>query len=155
VRTSLNLLIVLFLTFSCTSFKIQSNEEKETPKIIFLTYSIKKNTKKETEIIFQKKKLVDGRIKDFTNDNKNQSAGDLECSFLDKDKHILQVVYIKDPLNKLVEFVNNSGNLEKKIFETDSTQFVIRAPFIGNTKFIEISEITSDNTLKKIITTKL
>lgn len=151
----MKLLIVLTLIFSCASSNDKTNKTNEQPRIIFLTYSIKKNKTEETEIIFLKKKLVEGKIKGFTNDNKNQSVGDLECSFLDKDKNNLQVIYIKNPLNKLVEFVNNSGDLEKKIFESDSTQFAIRSPYFANTKFVEISEKTSDNTLKKIITTKL
>ncbi|MFL0354047.1 hypothetical protein [Xanthomarina sp. GH4-25] len=151
----MKLLTVLFLIHSCASSNDLANKKKETPKIVFLTYNIKKNTEKETEIIFEKLKIVNGKIKGFSNNNQNQTMGDLECSFLDKNKNILQIVHIKNPLKKLVEFVNNSGNLEKKIFEMDSTQFVIRAPYFANTRFIEISEKTSGKTLKKIITTKL
>lgn len=148
-------LIVFFLIHSCANTKQQSNEKELPPKIVFLTYNIKKKTEKDTEIVFLKHQIVEGKIKNFENNSENQTEGDLICSFLDKKKNVLQVIYIKNPLVKIVEFVNDSGSLEKRVFELDSTQFVIRTPYIENTKLIEVSEVSLDKKLKKLLTSKL
>ena len=140
---------------SCASTNKQANEKEVPPRIVFLTYNIKINKDKETEITFVKHKLVDGKIKGFSTTDKNQTEGDLECAFFDNKKTVLQVVNIENPLKKIVEFVNDSGNLEKRLIALDSTQFVIRAPYVENTKFLEISEITEDKKPKKLLTTKL
>lgn len=140
---------------SCASTKVQPSEKEMSPRVVFLTYNIKKNKNTETEITFLKHKLVDGKIKGFSNNDKNQTEGDLECAFLDSKKNVLQVVNIENPLKKIVEFVNDSGNLEKRLIELDSTQFVIRAPYIENTKFLEIREISENQKPNKILTTKL
>jgi hypothetical protein len=149
----LKFLIVLFVIISCATTKNQTHEKKEPAKIVFLTYNIQKNP--ETQITFLKQKLVEGKIKGYSNKVTNQSEGDLECSFLDAKKNVLQVVNIENPLKKIVEYVNDSDNLEKRIIELDSTQFIIRAPYIENTKYLEISEISKDKTTKKLLTTKL
>lgn len=148
-------LIFLFLINSCANTKEQINEKEVLARIVFLTYSIQKNTEKETEITFLNHKLVDGKIKDYSNNDKNTSEGDLECVFLDSKKNVLQVLNIENPLRKVIEYVNDSGNLEKRIIELDSTQFVIRAPYVENTKYLEISEIADDKKPKKLLTTKL
>ncbi|GGG41889.1 hypothetical protein GCM10010976_11800 [Bizionia arctica] len=146
-------LIILFLIHSCANTKNQKDEKEEPAKIVFLTYSIQKNP--ETQITFLKQKLVVGKIKGYANNDKFQSEGDLECTFLDAKKNVLQVVNIENPLRKIVEYVNDSDNLEKRIIELDSTQFIIRAPYIENTKYLEISEFSKDKQTKKLLTTKL
>ncbi|MCX7547890.1 hypothetical protein OS188_07985 [Xanthomarina sp. F1114] len=148
-------MIFLFLISSCATTKEQTNEKEVPARIVFLTYHIKKNTKKESDITFLNHKLVDGKIKGYSNNEKNLSEGDLECAFLDKDRKVLQVVKVENPLRKVVEYVNDSNHLEKRIIELDSTQFVIRAPYMENTKYLEISEISSDKTPRKLLTTKL
>jgi len=151
----LKFLIFLFLIHSCASVNEQSSEKEEPNRIVFVTYKIKKNKGNETEVSFLNHKLVDGKIKGYSNNDLNTTEGDLKCTFLDNKRTVLQVVNIKNPLKRIVEYVNDSGNLEKRLIELDSSQFIIRAPFIKNTQYLELREVTKGEKQKKLLSTKL
>ena len=61
---------------------------------------------------------------------------------------------IKNPLIKIVEFINDLGNFEKKIIALDSAQFSLKLQLPPKAKHIVISELTHNGT-KKHITTKI
>ena len=60
----------------------------------------------------------------------------------------------QNPLKKIIEYINDLGNFEKKIFDLDSAQFSIRLQLQSNVKYIKISELTKTGP-KIHITTEL
>ena len=55
---------------------------------------------------------------------------------------------------KIMEYINDLGNFEKKVFDLDSAQFSIRLQLQYDVKYIKISELTTKGQ-KELITTEL
>ena len=144
------------ILLSCVSRQSIITEEpsiKTEPKLLFLNYEIVKlNDEKNISLINQI--TADGRLKGKMTSKNNTSIGDLECIVLDKDLNQLEKHSIKNPLKKTVEFINDSGNFEKKILDLDRVQFSIKLQQQPKAKYVVISEITK-TTIKKHITTKI
>ncbi len=168
------LFLCTVLLFSCTkrlkgtSDKFQNKLEKIQPistnsknnlsaKIIFLNYSIvkKDNGNKETELI--SKIITEGKIKKNSNKFiKKGNIGDLQCTQMDNSKTPINNVFIKNPLSKIIEYINEDNALEKRKIETNKTPFSIRLQLDPRTKFIVINQITTPTkTMHHLITTQL
>lgn len=153
---SFALLLSLFMLVSCASKQIVTNqpEIQEQPKLLFLNYNIVKidNSLKNITLINQKTTV--GKLKSKAKAKLKLNLGDLECISLDKDFNEIDKHSIKNPLVKIVEFINDLGNFEKRIIDLDSTQFSIRLQLPLKAKYIIISELTPTGA-KKHITTKI
>jgi hypothetical protein len=57
---------------------------------------------------------------------------------LEKDHKPLETLIIKNPLEKVVEFVNDSGDLEKRMIDIDKTDFTFRMPFPDKAEYVHI-----------------
>ncbi|WP_458627568.1 hypothetical protein [Winogradskyella sp. PC D3.3] len=147
------LLAMLFL--SCISKQKGLTEAvpvKTHPKLLFLNYTINRmNT--ETMISLINQIQADGKLK-IKPIEKHNSIGDLEYHILDKDFTLLEEYSIKDPLKKTVEFINDSGNLEKKILDLDSAQFSIKLQLPPKANYIVINEIKASG-IKQLDTVKI
>ncbi len=152
----LALLFAVALVIGCASKQnIVTNEAIITkePQLLFLNYSISKQSNGKKHIRFINKIVTDGKLKHKANRNfQNGTIGDLECVELDENLNRIQSLHIKDPLVMIVEYVNDSNALEKKTIKLDSSQFSIKLQMHTNTKFILINEITETENEKLIIT---
>jgi hypothetical protein len=151
------LLLVLIVVISCAVKKEAIQNDAEItfqPKLLFLNYEISKtdNGAKKIELISQK--ITEGKLKKTTKKNYETRLGDLECITLDKNLNQIGSYAVKNPLKKIMEYINDLGNFEKKIFELDSAQFSIRLQLQSDVKYIRIYELTKTG-LKEHITTEL
>jgi hypothetical protein len=152
-------LLLLEVFTSCALKKNASENTTEdiNPKIIFLNYTISKEKYGKKNIQLINKIITDGKLKNNSNNYlKIGSIEDLKCSQLNKDSIEIEHVFIKNPLSKIVEYVNDSLIFENKKLELKSAALSLRLQLNSKTKFIKISEIvdTLQNT-KPLATTKL
>ncbi len=159
----------LFLLTSCASklkgdSNTPQNELKQTinttisnNKIIFLNYSISKNDNGNKKIELISKIIAEGKIKKNSNKFISEgNTGDLQCIQMDDSNTPLKSVILKNPLSKIIEYVNESKALEKRKIETNETPFSLRIQLEPKTKFIVINEIVEpNNKTNHLITTKI
>ncbi|WP_282123735.1 hypothetical protein [Algibacter mikhailovii] len=152
--------LVLLLVLSCGAKKnsIDSDHTIEAPsKLIFLNYSITENTQGNKTVGFINKTIVDGKAR--TVNSKYQTTGikgDLKCSQLDENGQYLQSVYIKNPLNKRIEYINDSLQFESQALKLKKSSFSLRLPLYPKTRSIVIAEVTdSSSNTKRLHMNKL
>jgi len=130
---------------SCASKKDAAKSEyivEINPKLIFLNYTITEEVNGTKTVDFISKTVTDGKARNSSNKYiKTGRIGDLKCSQFDNKSEILQSVFIKNPLNKTIEFVNDSFQLESKALKLKKVSFSLRLQLHPNTKKIVISEV--------------
>lgn len=145
--------LVVTILFSC-GIKKNSPEVHETlennPKLIFLNYTISKNENGEKQMGFLNKIITDGKLKNNTFP-KTGVIGDLKCMQLDENTNLLQSIIIKNPLEKVLEFVNDSLTFEKRKVELKNSELALRLQLHNKTKSIVISEIIDSLQNSKVL----
>src|SRR5690606_6958915 len=153
--------MLLALHFSCASKKnkVANETDIETlpPKIVFLNYTISKDSNGKKHIRFINKIITDGKLKNNSDDYpKTGAVGDLKCSQLNKDSLAIKTVIIKNPLSKTIEYLNDSLIFESKKMDLNRAPLSLRLPLYDQTKYISIAEITDSLQYSRpLITTKL
>lgn len=144
-KRPLIIFLILLVLLSCGVKKNSPQENvalEKNPKLIFLNYTISKKENEEKSIEFINKIVADGKLKnDSRNYLKYGTIGDLKCTQLDENSNTLQTFFIKNPLVKVFEFVNDSLIFEKKQVNLASTELSLRLQLNSKTKSILISEI--------------
>ncbi|WP_179315552.1 hypothetical protein [Winogradskyella undariae] len=154
-KTTYSLILLIALLSCASKQQIATDETSINPqaKLLFLNFEITKlNGDKTISLINQL--TTDGRLKKNISDNTKGNLGDLECLILDEEGKQLEKYYIKNPLKKHIEFINYSGNFEKKMLDLDHSEFSLKLQLIPNTEYVIINEITSEGT-NKLSTTKI
>jgi len=147
--TALLILCLGSVLFSCNVSKQTSNTSSredspdESPRMLFLNYEITRDTINST----CSARLINmvetrGSLKHDTNPPLQPVKGDLLLEILDADQQLMKTIYIPNPLDKQVEFVNDARELEYKIISLDTAEFSVRLQM----------EPGSSSTLLKIIT---
>lgn len=145
-------LILAVSVISCACKQEITAEEtqvKVEPKLLFLNYQIQK-LDNETSVRLINQITTDGKLKGKTNSEDGTQLGDLECIVLDRDLIEIEKQSLKNPLKKVVEFINDSGHLEKRILDLDSAQFSIRLQLKPQAHYIVIHEITTSEPIKHL-----
>ncbi|WP_372753422.1 hypothetical protein [Mariniflexile sp.] len=153
-------LVILILFWACAAKKTDVTEiadEDLQPKLIFLNYSISNSENNKKNIEFISKTITDGKLKSSSNKYiKVGGIGDLKCRQLNKDSVEINAIAIKNPLSKIIEFVNDSLIFENKLIELKKAPLSLRLQLHSETKFIAIEEITDSlQKSKTLIITKL
>lgn len=126
------------------------------PKLIFLNYVISKNENNEKNIQFINKTITNGKLKNTAKLQEMGTIGDLKCSQLNKDSVEITSIIIKNPLSKIIEYVNDSLIFESKKIDLQKTAFSLRLQLHSKTVFIAINEVTDSlQNNKTLIITKL
>lgn len=154
-------LIILLSIISCASKKEVTIEnfiaKKETTqiskhKILFLNYLLVKNKQNIKSVSLINQIKAEGKLKGKQENIINPSIGDLEYSFLDTNKKLIEKHVLRNPLTKTVEFVNDFGNFEKRVLDLDSVQFSIRTQLPPEAIYFVITELTNAEPIKHITT---
>lgn len=147
--------IAIFIGYNLFSQKEALILVDDSPEnqMIFLTYHIEKSDS-NLEITFITKSITEGRIKGFTIEEKHNELGNLKCTLLDKDYKTLETLFIENPLEKVVEFVNDSGDLEKRMIDLDKTDFTFRMPFPDKAEYVRM-QLLSKSESQNFVLTKL
>lgn len=154
------LLFVLMCLLSCANKKNIFTEQlisEKNSKLLFLNYTLSKNNKNQKSIIFINKIITQGRVKNNNlNYTNTPSIGDIKCSQLNKNSIELSTVFIKNPLVKVVEALNDSLSFSMQKFDQNNTPITLKLQLHPQSKFISLSHIT-DSLLNSIelIKTKL
>mgnify|MGYP000208879215 CR=1 FL=1 len=129
----------------------------ENSKLLFLNYTVSKSASGEKDINFHNKIIADGKAKNSNSKYiTTPSVGDLKCVQLSKNLSELHFVYIKNPLNKFIEVLNDSLSFEKKQVVQNKANLSLKLQLHPQTKFIEISKIVDSlYTTKQLIKTKI
>lgn len=137
--------IIIFACISCGSYETamapkEADKSKQTPKIVFLNYTIKKDKfgKKTVDLLSYKK--VDGTLKGQKKKiEANGNTEDLICSQFDASSFTLSQQLIKNPLKKEIEYVDETKNFKVARMELDSAEFTVRLQLYPETKYITIN----------------
>lgn len=143
--------LLLFIgLLSCASQQQKKTIEtpvKVEPKLLFLNFEIEKLKDKKTITLINQIK-TDGKLKGSGTKNANPNLEDLECLILDKDSKLLEKHHINNPLKKIIEYINDSGELEQKLIDLDRAEFSLKLQLQPSAKYIEINEITATGIIK-------
>ncbi len=158
------LLVFLFLPniWCCkTNESVATNANTATitiaaPKIIFLNYALKRLPDGSKEVRLINNIISEGKFKNANISDNSYFSENIICSQLDKNDSVLSSIYIPNPLSKDFEFINDSGQLQRKHVELDSAEFSVRMQLVPETYFIQIKEV-SGNAAENIhlLTTKI
>lgn len=139
------LLFCVVIAVSCGTNKEvapskKTSEVKDIPKIVFLNYSIKKNKNGDKTVALLNSKKVEGKLKHQKKIlDKNPNLGDLVCVQLDGASATLSQQLIKNPLQKRVEYVDESKHFKVAEMELDSAEFSVRLQLYPETQYIVIN----------------
>ncbi len=144
-------LIMISILISCNpprnTYSSDQVETRSTPKILFLNYQISRDSTSETfDAQLISMMIVEGSIKEDQSPNTQAEKGDLELLVLDSNQQIMTHHHIPNPLDKSVEYVNNTGQFERQMIHLDSTQFSIRLQVESSASSILLKRTIDDNT---------
>ncbi|MBF0433321.1 MAG: hypothetical protein HQK83_18730 [Fibrobacteria bacterium] len=129
--------------------KTQKSLKDKTRRIIFLNYSIRKNSEGGIEIQLINQKLTCGKIKKRRSKTKRKGAKGMkevkgmECIQIDKDFRQLASKQVPNPLSRVLEYVDDTGKFAKKTVELDSTEFTVRMQLDPDTESIGVQYANS------------
>ena len=152
----IRLLCIILLSCSCDTSKeiiSQADQPIDTDKIIFLNYIISKDSDELIEVRFIDIIIVEGKLKAPSSTYFNSQKGALKIIQMDSKHQPIDSISMENPLSKTVEFVNESGQFEKKTINLDSAAFSVRMQLNSKTTFIEI--YGHDNPNKQLIQHRL
>ena len=132
-------------TLSCATKKDIPKSEpvvELNPKLIFLNYTLTEDANGNKTVAFISKTVTDGKARNLGNKYiKTGSIGDLKCSQLDENAQNLRSVFIKNPLNKTIEYINDSLQFESKSLKLKKTPFTLRLQLHPEAESIVIAEV--------------
>jgi len=150
--SALLLLIMVFILVSCNppknaySSDIQESNAKETSKILFLDYQLKRDSATATyDAQLINMIIKEGSIKEYQQHAGQAEIDDLELLVLDRNQQIISHRHIPNPLDKSVEYVNDARQLEQKMIHLDSAQFSVRLQIEPGASSILLNRIKGDN----------
>ena len=136
---------MLLFTLSCAAKKVVPKPEpivEVNPKLIFLNYTLTEDVNGNKTVAFISKTVADGKVRNLGDKYiKTGNVGDLKCSQLDQNAQTLRSVFIKNPLNKTIEYVNDSLQFKSKALELKKTSFSLRLQLHPETRNIVIAEV--------------
>jgi hypothetical protein len=130
-----------------------SNESmpEVSPKILFLNYEITRDSLNSTYTAQLINTVVaNGSLKYDRTPPIQPGMGDLELQVMDTKQQIMTTLYISDPLDKSVEFVNDTGELQHKMISLETAQFSVRLqvePGASSTILKRITGLNSESTI--------
>ncbi|WP_396603111.1 hypothetical protein [Algibacter sp. R77976] len=143
----------LLLFSACGNYKktvTTGSSINNTPKILFLNYSIENTSNGNKTIQFINKKIVDGKLKNNSlQPIETGTEDDLILTVLDKKSKTLNHILIKNPLIKRIEYIDDAKNFKTKTIKSDKGQFSIRLQLKSNAKYITISNFAKNEPLIK------
>lgn len=119
-------------------------EVNALPKIVFLTYTIKKNIDASYTILLKNKLITEGRLKEKMPLSSPAIENNLQVLLTDRNELLLDSFVLSNPLIKDVEFVDESGKFLKKTIYLDSIDFSVRFQLDENTSFVGIEKINAE-----------
>ena len=161
-QSSTGILAILWLCMgsmmiSCSVSKntsdpsLNESNPKDSPRILFLNYEITRDSVNSTYTAQLINTVVaQGSLKNDNPPPLKPVSGDLELQVLNTNQQIISTLYIANPLDKSVEFVNDRGELQQKMISLGTAQFSVRLqlePGAHSALLKRITESNSENTI--------
>ena len=136
---------------NCSIRKNSITYIEDSPQLIFLTYKVYNKDNKYSAV------LVDsitkpGKLKENDKTLAVNISGNYQIKQSDQKSKELSSIYVADVLTKSVEYADDKGQFQKRIFKLDSAFISVRMDLLPSTKVITLSRINDD--LKKKVLTK-
>lgn len=136
---------------NCSIRKNSITYIEDSPQLIFLTYKVYNKDNKYSAV------LVDfitkpGKLKDNDKTLAVNISGNYQIKQSDQKSKELSSIYVADVLTKSVEYADDKGQFQKRIFKLDSAFISVRMDLLPATSVITLSRINDD--LKKKVLTK-
>jgi len=135
----LTLLVLILIFQSCKVSKLNTSNdivnditsnivsEEKLPMLAFFTCSLAYDSiQQEYKMSLISKTVVTGKIKESIIDSKENKKRELRYSLLNEDSQVIFQKYMQCPLEKTIEYVDESGRLQKKDIKLDSTEVYLR-----------------------------
>ena len=157
INLMLLVLLVAWIT-SCTGTKkttdVTTYEEQTeyAPQIIFLNYSLERDSLDGYKIELINKIVSYGTIKPNTHHHSTGKSGDLKCLTLDANKQPISDIIIPDPLTKRIEYQQEDRSLASRQVILDRAEFSVRMQLDSASNFIAIERIDPSGSSQLIIT---
>ena len=135
---------------NCSIRKNSITYIEDSPQLIFLTYKVYNKDNKYSAV------LVDsitkpGKLKDNDKTLAVNISGNYQIKQSDQKSKELSSIYVADVLTKSVEYADDKGQFQKRIFKLDSAFISVRMDLLPSTKVITLSRI-NDDLRKKVLT---
>ena len=128
------------------------NNAGDASRILFLNYQISRDSSSgnfEAQLV--SKLFRDGKIKDNMQGNSPSKQGDLELQILDRNQQPMTSLIIPNPLDRIVEYVNDARQLGSKMIHLDSAQFNVRVQIEPDAASILLYRITGENQEEQLL----
>lgn len=146
------LMLVLLGALQACAVAAGSSADADTePKILFLTYSIEKDSAGRMEVRLTNQRIVEGSLK-LAYPEPAFKSGNLKCVALDKKKQPLNSATIPNPLNPSFEYVDENGKMAWKDVQLNRAEFPVRMQMPAGTKFVAIERMDSIGSTTLLIT---
>ena len=138
--------IATLLLFSCSSAKQSLPNEEDAPskpQLIFLNYILTQD-ENGLNLELYNHMVTDGKLKKETEDF-STNDGDLFFAQLNNKGAILKSTALKNPLIKTIEYVDESGRMNKKIMDLNEAKFSLRLQLHPEATHIKVQSIGTPN----------
>lgn len=136
---------------NCSIRKNSITYIEDSPQLIFLTYKVY-NTDNKYSAVLVDSITKPGKLKDNDKTLAVNISGNYQIKQSDQKSKELSSIYVADVLTKSVEYADDKGQFQKRIFKLDSAFISVRMDLLPSTKVITLSRINDD--LKKKVLTK-
>ena len=128
------------------------NNAGDSPRILFLNFEISRDTVNATYTAH----LINaaeakGSVKIVATPPLQPEKGDLALEVLDADQGIMKTIYITNPLDKPMEFVNDARELEYKMISLDTAEFSVRLQLEPGASFALLKRITGPDSESEVL----
>lgn len=135
---------------NCSIRKNSITYIEDSPQLIFLTYKVYNKDNKYSAV------LVDsitkpGKLKENDKTLAVNISGYYQIKQSDQKSKEITSIYVADVLTKSVEYADEKGQFQRRIFKLDSAFLSVRMDLLPSTKVITLSRI-NDDLRKKVLT---
>ena len=136
---------------NCSIRKNSITYIEDSPQLIFLTYKVYNKDNKYSAVLLDSI-TKPGKLKDNDKTLAVNISGNYQIKQSDQKSKELSSIYVADVLTKSVEYADDKGQFQKRIFKLDSAFISVRMDLLPATSVITLSRINDD--LKKKVLTK-
>ncbi len=136
----LSLILILSL-MSCKVTKElkpgSTEQEINSPEIAFFTFSLAYDSvQNEYSMALIDKKVVPGKIKESAGESFIHTENKLIYKLLNKNSEIISEKKIASPLERTVEYADDTGKLQKQTIRLDSAELFLRLSLPPEARFL-------------------
>jgi hypothetical protein len=139
-------------TKNTTDLKNSEEQTAYTPLIIFLNYSLERDSLETYNVELINKIIASGTVKPTIHHNSTGKTGDFKCLILDANRQAISCLIVPDPLTRRIEYQQENGSLASRQIQLDRAEFSVRMQLDSASRYIAIEKINPSGTSQLFIT---